>query len=779
MAGPRSPRELVSRARVTLTWTARQAVVSGFAVLGEALFGLSLRRRVELARRDRQRPTQAGRCFNEDERVLVAALARLIVPSEDDAPGADDIDVLGPSAVQTIESWVAQSPVRLRLYRRGLAAMDQLAAAASGGPFAALPPDQQQEFFGAIAARQERRESSYSGSPAAKIRWRLEELWGMARGWAPAVHLYPVIIEDALKAFYTSEVAWTWLGYDGPPMPAGYPNLAEPRPRMKIPAVHALRAASSVRTTAPASEADVVIVGCGAGGSVVASELAQAGLSVIVLEAGRRYVPEADYLNDRTDFGLRLGEVFAPEDPRRDTYTTAGARGFMYNRVKGVGGSTLHYEGISVRLHESDFRVRSEDGVADDWPISYAELEPYYTRVEYELGVAGPDGANPFEPWRSRPYPNPPHEFNLVGRAIKRGADTLGLHLVREPLAMPTRDWQGRPACVRAGTCNQGCQISAKSSADVTFVRKAEATGRAEVRAECMVAEIELDAAGKVRAVVYVDKAGGRHRVAARAVVVAGGAVETPRLLLLNASGRFPDGLANSSGLVGRNFMEHLSVFANGLFPDRLDAWRGTPTNGIIQDDYATRAGRNFVRGWTAIVSTNWHWPVSVARAQPGWGAQHKRKVQEIFGHLGCVASIGEQLPDARNRVGLDPVVRDNLGLPVPRLVHRLGANDVAMVGAIRASLANLLEASGATRIWANQYLPGGSSHYCGTCRMGHDPARSVVDSWGRSHDVPNLYIADSSVFVTSGAANPSLTIYALAMRTAEGIVASFRRGEL
>lgn len=774
MFARRGLRPSLAGARAKLMRVARSAVQKGLGVVAEGAFRISGRRRAELGRRDQQRAVQAGLCFVADERALVAALARLIVPSEENAPGADEMDAAGPSAVRRIEEWTAASPARRRLYARGLLALDDMARATHGTGFAALAPAQQREVFAAT--------ERHGGRPGSRLRRELVGLHGMLRGWSPAVDLHPVIVEDTLKAFYTSEVAWIWLGYDGPPMPLGYPRLTEPQPRprpLPVEPSHGMVSQPSFRPRSrTADAADVIVVGCGAGGAVVAKELAEAGLSVIVLEAGKRYEPARDYPTARWDFEIRGGAHFAAEDARRDEYT-AGKRGFFYHRVKGVGGSTLHYDGMSPRLHQSDFRVRSEDGVADDWPLTYDDLEPFYTRVEYELGVSGPDGGNPFEPPRSRPYPTPPHAFNLAGQVIARGAERLGLHMVREPLALPTRDWHGRPACASAGTCEMGCQISAKSSMDVTFVRKAEATGRAQIRSECMAVDVELDDTGRARAVVYLDRNGRRHRVGARAIVLAGNAVETARLLLLNASSRFPDGLANSSGLVGRNFTEHLAVFATGLFPARVDPWRGPPTGGMIQDYYATRPDHGFVRGWTMIATNSHHWPLSVARRLPGWGTAHKRLVEKTFGHAVRVASIGEQLPDASNRVELDPMVTDHFGLPVPRLINEPRANDRAMIDAIKDKLATLLIAAGATEVVANDHAPGGSAHYLGTCRMGRDPRTSVVDAWGRSHDVPNLFIADGSVFVTGGAVNPALTISALAMRTAEGIVAAFRRREI
>jgi choline dehydrogenase-like flavoprotein len=525
---------------------------------------------------------------------------------------------------------------------------------------------------------------------------------------------------------------------------------------------------------------DVIVIGSGAGGGVIAKELGEAGLEVIVLEAGKRYDPYNDYPTHTTDFEVRAVNVFASEDPRRDRYTSVGPNPYLYSRVKGVGGATLVYHAMSPRLHESDFRVRSTDGIADDWPISYADLEPYYTKVEYELGVSGPSGAdaNPFDPPRSKPFPTPAHGFNLASRVIKRGADKLGLHLVREPLAIPTLDWGGRPACINAGTCSLGCKISSKSSIDVTYIPKAEKTHKVRILSECMARKIELGPDGRAKNVVYFDREGRENKISARVIVVAGNAVETPRLLLLSKSRLFPDGLANSSGLVGKYFVEHLSVFSYGLFSERMDPWRGVPTGGIIQDYYETRPEHGFARGWVISVENEPQWPLATARTIPGWGAEHKARVKEMFGHRVGLASDGEQLPDEGNQVRLDPSVKDNHGIPVPQIVNRHGDNDLAMIRAISVRLSEILEAAGAKEVHVEKITAGASSHYLGTCRMGKDPNKSVVDLWCRTHDVPNLFIGDGSVFVTGGAVNPALTISALATRTAEGIVEACKRGE-
>jgi choline dehydrogenase-like flavoprotein len=524
--------------------------------------------------------------------------------------------------------------------------------------------------------------------------------------------------------------------------------------------------------------ADVVVIGCGAGGGVITKELAEAGLSVVVLEAGKRYQPDSDYLTDQPDFPVH--NTFAP-DPRRDLYTWAGAVQFRYFRIKGVGGSTLGYLAVTPRFHESDFRTCSEDGVGEDWPLTYDELEPYYCKVEYELGVSGPSDmeANPFEPPRSRPFPMPSHPLNRAGHIFKRAAEKLGWHLVAPAVAIPTREWDGRPACIGAGTCRLGCRIGSKGSIDVTYVRKAEATGRVEIRTESMAREICLGGDGRARSVIYFDASGNEHEITARAIVLAANAVETPRLLLLSRSRRFPDGLCNSSGVVGKYFMEHLAVVASGVVPEPVDPWQGIPAGGIVQDFYATNPRHSFARGWTIEVNHDAHWPLSVARLVPGWGSAHKRRMQELFSHLVHLATVGEQLPDRANEVTLDATVKDCFGLPVPRIKNEPVPNDRAMVEAMSLRLKELLFNSGAEEVWEPEYRRGGSAHYLGTCRMGHDPKSSVVNPWGRTHDVRNLFIGDGSVFVTGAGVNPALTIMALATRTAEGIVEAFRRQDL
>jgi choline dehydrogenase-like flavoprotein len=293
-----------------------------------------------------------------------------------------------------------------------------------------------------------------------------------------------------------------------------------------------------------------------------------------------------------------------------------------------------------------------------------------------------------------------------------------------------------------------------------------------------MAREITLRRDGCARGVVYLDPLGNEQEVRGRVIVVAGNAIETPRLLLMSKSRLFPNGLANSSGLVGKRFFEHLSVFGFGVFTEKVDPWRGVPTGGIMQDFYATDRRNSFARGWTLSVENEPQWPLATALTVPGWGAEHKARVKALFGHRIGLASDGEQLPDERNEVVLDWRVKDNYGLPVPRIVNTYRHNDLAMIEAMSSKIKEILEAAGAGEVQVGQIKPGASSHYLGTCRMGEYPGHSVVNAQCRAHDVGNLFIADGSVFVTGGAVNPALTISALATRTAEGIASGFRRGD-
>jgi len=524
--------------------------------------------------------------------------------------------------------------------------------------------------------------------------------------------------------------------------------------------------------------ADVCVIGAGAAGAVAAMKLGEAGFSVVVLEAGPRFNPVTDFPARQHDFEVAGPAVFDPQDPRRDTYTWADGPWFHFSRVKGVGGSTLVYTGISRRFRVSDFRVRSLDGVADDWPITYDGLAPYYDEVERELGVAGTADVPGQAP--RGPYPLPPFGFNCASQTVRQGARKLGWELWPSPLAINSVPYDGRPACIRCGaTTVTGCPIGAKGTADVTYIRKAEATGRVEVRPLCMAREITVDDQGRARGVIYFDAEGEEQEQEARLVVLAANAVESPRLLLMSKSSLFPQGLSNSSGLVGKYFTEHLAVFTRARFEQRLDPYRGPHAGGMIEEFCETRAEHDFVRGWTFEVNNGWLWPYSTARKIEGWGKSHKDAMRRDFGRMLGIATVGEQLPNINNSVALDPTAVDNYGLPVPRITCRLGANDQAMIKTIKARTVELLEAAGALEIGEPAHKLGGSSHYLGSCRMGDDAQKSVLNRWCQSHDVPNLFVVDSSGFVTGGTSNPALTIQVMAAYSADYMIEQAKQGDL
>ncbi|MFO7713629.1 GMC family oxidoreductase N-terminal domain-containing protein, partial [Desulfosarcina sp.] len=338
--------------------------------------------------------------------------------------------------------------------------------------------------------------------------------------------------------------------------------------------------------TASRQKADVCIIGSGAGGGVVAKELAEQGLSVVVLEAGRRLDPLRDYSSARQDWELMDGYnkgLFTVSSLEMHTVgNPEGVRFRRPNEVHGLGGGTLRYLAYAPRLRPDDFRVYTDDGVAADWPITYDDLVPYYQRVEAELGVSGLAG----DPWTPKvaPYPNPPFPNSYANKIIARGCTKLGITVWPTPMARLSRYFDGRPRCIQCGQCSVGCMSRAKSSIDVTYIAKAEATGNAEIRTQCVAAEIKVDAGGKAHSVVYFDKDGVEHEQEARVVVVSAGSIQSPRLLLNSSSAAFPDGLANRSGTVGKYFMQHLGVYSTALFPERIDSFRGFFGGATTQD---------------------------------------------------------------------------------------------------------------------------------------------------------------------------------------------------
>ncbi len=538
---------------------------------------------------------------------------------------------------------------------------------------------------------------------------------------------------------------------------------------------------------------DFVVVGAGAAGGIMAKELASAGFSVVVLEQGP-YLTTRDFTHDEIKFAVHNALTNDPKQQpityRKHEHEVAKPlKAIEYGRQ--VGGGSVHFTGNYWRFHESDFHERSLcGGIAGtsfaDWPISYADLEPYYTRAEEELGVSGLAGSNPFEPPRSKPYPLPPMPVKSSGVLFEQAARKLGLHPYPAPVAILSKPYRGRAACVNCGMCELfGCEMGAKSSTLVSVIPIAEQTGHCEIRPNSYVRKIQTDARGLVTGAVYFD--GQRKEVfqRAKAVVVCANGVESARLLLLSRSNRFPQGLANSSGLVGRNLMWDMGSESCGLFEHPLNEFKGIQVTRLIKDYYAADPKRGFYGGG-AIDARFDYYPAGFAlSALPGdvptWGLNYKKAVGEYFTRTMTLLSHSTSLAMEKNSVSLDPTVEDAWGLPATRITYDMHPDDLATMKWLEQRQKEILDAAGAKKTWTFPIEPSlmPSRHLMGTCRMGTDPAKSVVDPFGNAHDVPNLFIVDGSNFVTAARQQPTATIQALAYRSAEYIARRARAGEL
>ncbi|HEU4690802.1 MAG TPA: GMC family oxidoreductase [Vicinamibacterales bacterium] len=525
--------------------------------------------------------------------------------------------------------------------------------------------------------------------------------------------------------------------------------------------------------------ADVVVIGSGAAGAALTWRLATRGASVVCLEQGDWLRP-GDFASERHDCeaSLRRGPytLFPNDRGRPEDYpvTTSGAGPSAVVMWNGVGGSTVHWEGHFPRFHPSDFAVRQLDGVADDWPITYADLEPFYDVNDSMIGVSGLAG-DPANPRRSA-RTTPPLPLGRSGEALVRGFETLGWHWWPSDNAIISRDYNGRTGCDNRGRCNFGCPLKAKASADIVYWPHAIRAG-ARLMTRSRVQEITVAVNGRVSGVRYFDGRGALHELPARVVVLCGNGIGTPRLLLASRSKFFPDGLANSSGNVGKYFMNHPSRYIEGIFdePFEVEAFTGNPF--FSQQFYETDRTRSFLRGYSMMVYRPFG-PASVAwgDSEPvPWGRGHHQEMARRFGHSVGIAVMAEDLPEPINRVDLDDDAKDSSGIPAARVTYRAGENTTRMLGHGAASARQVLEAAGAARILDSGRV-GNFAHYMGTARMGHDPERSVVNSWHQAHAVANLFIVDGSSFTTSAGVNPTSTIGALALRAAEGIWS--RRGE-
>ena len=509
-----------------------------------------------------------------------------------------------------------------------------------------------------------------------------------------------------------------------------------------------------MRRFANSDVVDAVVIGTGAGGAPILAELARSGLRVVALEAGRHWNPE-----DHTPDEVAAGDIYWLGE-RLSGGSTPNAFGGN-NSGTGVGGSTLHWGAFCPRPDAQDMRLKTLTGKGEDWPIGHAELISYIERVERFIGVSGP---SPY-PWdRTRTYPLPPVARNAPADAMARGCAAIGMMTADAPAALVSRDWQQaewgqRQACVNCGACHQGCRNGAKASMDTTYLPLAVTQG-AEIRSGCMVHGLDRDGAGRITAVVYRQD-GVDRRQRCGAVFLCAGGVESPRLLL-NL------GLANASGQVGRNYMAHVATQLWGRFEAVMGMNRGYPSS-LISEDMLRPEGADFAGGY--LVQSLGVQPVTLATSfTRGAGMWGDRLVDLLDGylHLAGIGINGECLPSEHNRLDLSDEV-DEVGLRKANITFGLGANEKAIDAHARATLSAVWEAAGAHDLLV---VPR-TAHTIGTCRMGHDEDHSVVDPDCRSHEIANLWICDNSVFPSSLAANPALTIMGLALRTAEKFLAS------
>jgi choline dehydrogenase-like flavoprotein len=525
------------------------------------------------------------------------------------------------------------------------------------------------------------------------------------------------------------------------------------------------------RATAP-EKVDVLIIGAGASAAAFAWSLADTRMHILCLEQGD-WVDHCNYPVTGMDYAARPDFSSDPNvrKARADYPVNCEDSDIAVANYNGVGGGTVLYAAHFPRLHPSDFRTKTLDGVADDWPISYDTLEPFYAINDKMMGVAGLAGDPAYPP--KQPV-MPPVPLGRSGTVLARGYNQLGWHWWPADIAINTETYDGREKCINLGACGIGCAQGAKGSVDVTYWPVAIRAG-VELKTRCRVSEITVGPDGLATGVVYIDPDGNEIAQGASLVVVACNGIGTPRLLLNSTSAQFPNGLANSSGLVGKNLMFHPYVGVEGVFEEELDGNRG-PHKGILcHEFYETDPSRDFVRGFGFEMHRG-HGPVSSAvlsmlSGRTPWGEGHHRAYREVVDRVVGVVGVCEDLPELHNEVVLDSELTDSDGVPAAKVNYTVGENSKKMMQFVLERGREVMRAAGAKEIFREiaPVRPAGW-HNLGTTRMGTDPSSSVVNEWGRCHDVKNLFIIDGSLFVTSGAVNPTPTIQALALYVAEAI---------
>jgi len=526
---------------------------------------------------------------------------------------------------------------------------------------------------------------------------------------------------------------------------------------------------------------NAVIVGAGAGGGIMAKELSTAGLSVVLFERGKKQdFNDIDHDELWSQRMFTLGCGYGPDNERyrRVVVDSNGSSRVVLpntwaysNNAACVGGGTLSYGAMAWRFMPQDFKLRSIYGsvagsVLEDWPISYDDLEPFYEKAEWEIGVSGDDSRNPYAPPRNKPQPMPPFAYNREGQIMDKAAKSLGYHPFPIPMLRNSVPYNGRPACIRMRTCvGYACPVNAKCGTQNTVIPIALATGLCELRTDSQVSKIILDNRGLAKGVEYFDENDMLQRQTADIVVLSASATETARLLLNSKSALFPNGAGNNNDRVGRTLQGHAYTGAYGLFKEEVYDDVG-PGACIAVCDF--NHGNPGLIGGGLLANEFIRMPYQFSSIRPqgaaGWGKEHKEFQRSYFKRHIAVHGPVQELPVYESRVEVDPVVKDHWGIPVVRLSGHRHENDIVVAKFLADRAEAWLRQAGAVKTW--QSLPGrdvsGSQHQAGTCRMGNDPKTSVTNKFGQMHEIDNLFVADGSLHVSNGGFNPVLTIMAL-----------------
>ncbi|MEZ4865449.1 MAG: GMC family oxidoreductase [Caldilineaceae bacterium] len=755
-------------------------------------------------------PTSAYTAFNSYEARTATAIFERMFPADQQTAGATDIGVVDYVDRALAGAYSDQAAI----YHTGLAALDRVARRRHGAPFAGCTVAQQNKLLadleqGALPDFYTPVQSHFF----ALLRTHLQEglfadpLYGGNQnklGWATLGH--PGVWLENSAAENLSAAPVTKGGVIQSMADLGYPLAAQATGQTAVAPAASIGYDPQLGAQPPTGAADVILVGLGAVGGLIAPVLAEAGLRVVALEAGP-YRTKMDFLPDElgaTYYGrANMGSKFLSESPqwRRNSGDETEPATFSLGRmVNGVGGSAIHYGAWLRRFHPHHFaphtRVAERWGVdvlptgctLDDWPVTYADLEPYYDQLDHLIGIAGP-AETPFIPRRAA-HPMPPLRPFRLGEFFTQATQSLGLHPYPVPVGLNSVPYASRPATTYTAWVNGfGCFNDAKWQPGLTSVPQALATGNLTLRTHCRVLRILTDSQGHADGVEYVDANGKRQVQRARTVILCSYTFENVRLLLLSGDQRHPQGLGNNQGQVGRHFMTKMFAHVDGYFPDVVfNRHTGPASQGIILDDYLAddfdSVRHGFVGGAT-LGAEQQFLPIQISReALPPdvstWGQGYKEHLLQ-WQHFGVVRIQPDTLPYVTNYLDLDPHHRDRsgYGLPVVRITYDMRANEQRLADWMEGKAEEILRIMGASKCWRGPRFTGvGSSHDLGGCRFGHDPATTVLNAELGVHDTPGLYVFGGTAFPSCPGINPTLTIWALCLRAAERLVARLEEGQ-